>query len=220
MAEEHPEHVGPQFHGVYVSESTKGPYEGTEKHPQGRLFAPAGSTRVTRKLAPENWLKQSDTPAHDDIISWHGSEESSLPRSDEYEHRQLEPDDSSAYRHVDEPRVTTTSAKSTKTSDGRYQGAPDEPSTARLSACTSAHSTAALIARLDRSSTRRGSRRRRLPIRLEVASPRRRPVAAIVSGKYKSDQTILNNETGHEQTPRTHVGVMQLRTTPPRPPIS
>ena len=68
------------------------PLEGTAKNPQGRLFSPTGQfSGDPFKLAPENWMKQSDTPAHDDIIAWHGSEESQLPREDEYENRAWEP---------------------------------------------------------------------------------------------------------------------------------
>lgn len=85
------EHLASQTRNIWLADKSR-PYEGTEKHPQGRLFAPTGGyTGDPWKLAPENWLGQSDTPAHDDIVSWHSSEESTLPRSDEYEHRQHEP---------------------------------------------------------------------------------------------------------------------------------
>lgn len=81
----------PRRNRVFLQENTK-PLEGTEKHPQGRLFNPSGQfSGDPWKLAPDNWMKQSDTPAHDDLITWHSSESSQLPRTDEYEDRAFEP---------------------------------------------------------------------------------------------------------------------------------
>ena len=97
MADDPPEHISSQFHGSWIADKST-PLEGTNKHPQGRLFAPIGGYAGDPwKLAPENWLGQTDTPAHDDPIAWHGSNESALPRSDEYEGRAFDPPDHSDY---------------------------------------------------------------------------------------------------------------------------
>jgi hypothetical protein len=87
------EHLSQQTRHLWLADKSR-PYEGTEKHPQGRLFAPTGGyTGDPMRLHPSNWMRQSDTPAHDDVISWHGSEDSQLARSDEYEHRASDPSD-------------------------------------------------------------------------------------------------------------------------------
>ena len=81
------EHLSEQTRHLWLADKST-PLEGTAKHPQGRLFNPGGSyTGDPMRLHPSNWLKQGDTPAHSDVISWHGSEESALPREDVYEHR-------------------------------------------------------------------------------------------------------------------------------------
>ena len=88
------EHLSEQTRHLWLADKST-PLEGTEKHPQGRLFAPTGSyTGDPMRLHPTNWMKQpaeGETPAHGDIISWHGSEESTLPREDDYEMRQIDP---------------------------------------------------------------------------------------------------------------------------------
>lgn len=95
MADERPKHVGPQFHGVYTSDKST-PLEGTEKHGQGRLFAPTGRyTGDPWKLHPDEWLNQPKKPSFNEIpdsdtIAWHSSESSQLPRYDDPEMRQVE----------------------------------------------------------------------------------------------------------------------------------
>jgi hypothetical protein len=87
------EHLSEQTRHLWLADKSK-PYEGTAKNPQGRLFAPTGSyTGDPMKLHPANWLKQSDTPAHSDTIGWHSSHMSSLPRSDDYEDRAYSDED-------------------------------------------------------------------------------------------------------------------------------
>jgi hypothetical protein len=83
---------------VYEQE-TSTPLPGTGKHPQGRLFNPTGAYRGDPwKLHPENWMAQGGTapynqvPSRGDIISWHASESSQLPRYDDPHSRQVSED--------------------------------------------------------------------------------------------------------------------------------
>ena len=88
---------GPQFHGTWLSDTAK-PLPGTPRNPQGRLFRPTGRyTGDPWKLHPEEWLNQTGHPAfneipHSDIIAWHSSESSQMPRYDQPEGRQMESD--------------------------------------------------------------------------------------------------------------------------------
>ena len=110
------EHANPvQFHGVWEADKQAGPLEGTERHPQGRLFAPVGAYRGDPfKLTPENWLGHSATPAHSDTIAWHSSESSALPRYDSPESRQIESEYGSAWDDDDEDEEREDFSEDTK----------------------------------------------------------------------------------------------------------
>lgn len=85
---------GPQFHGSWLSDKAA-PLPGTPRTPQGRLFTPTGRyTGDPMRLSPSNWMKQpaeGETAAHDDIVSFHSSESSQLPRYDDPDSRQIDP---------------------------------------------------------------------------------------------------------------------------------
>ena len=188
------EHLSEQTRHLWLADKSK-PYEGTEKNPQGRLFAPTGSyTGDPMKLHPANWLKQSDTPAHSDTISWHGSEESSLPRSDEYEHRQHEeghgigPDWGTGDADDDEyyePDDFSTDSKDRPMGEygsvvGMHFGSPE--AAAERSPRPFLHP-----ARLPESTMAP-------PPRGSFSTPK--AGGGIVGGNYKSDNVIYNEETG------------------------
>jgi hypothetical protein len=88
-------HLGQQFHGSWVSDTTPTPLPGTTANPQGRLFAPVGMHAGDPwKLHPDNWMAGSDTVHKDipkgDVITWHASDSSAMPRYDEHEGRAYE----------------------------------------------------------------------------------------------------------------------------------
>ncbi len=87
---------GPQFHGTWLGDRAA-PLPGTPRTPQGRLFAPVGKyTGDPLKLHPSNWMQQpgeGEKSAHSDIITWHASDSTQLPRYDTPDHRQIQPED-------------------------------------------------------------------------------------------------------------------------------
>jgi hypothetical protein len=196
------EHLGPQtrrFWRSWVADQTSGPYEGTAKHPQGRLFAPLGSyTGDPWKLSPENWLKQSATPAHGDIISWHSSEEQTLPRSEEYEHRQLEPEHFAGADWGNEEYDE----------EGEYNEGYEDYSTDTQERPMAAYGSAVGMHFGDlAAASQRAPRPFIHPARIPketLASPPRgsfstpRPGGMPIGGEYKSNATIVNKETGEE----------------------
>lgn len=161
---------------------------GTAKNPQGRLFAPTGMyTGDPWRLAPENWMKQSATPAHSDPIAWHSSHSSALPRYDDPGSRAMEPDmDYDDYE--DEER------------DDFSVDTKDRPM-AEYGSAIGMH-LGSLEAAVDRAKTdvRNYSHPARIPSETIKEAPsgnfftQRRH--ANVSGSLRSERTILNAETG------------------------
>lgn len=89
MAEEH---MGSMFSGVTKAKRST-PLPGTEKHPQGRLFAPVGDFKGDPwQNTPENWMPKTTTTTHQAMDS-------------------AEMDDQGFMRRV--PGETTTSTKTT-----------------------------------------------------------------------------------------------------------
>lgn len=196
-------HGGPQFHGTWLADRSQ-PLPGTTKHPQGRMFAPIGNRAGDPwKQSPENWLRQSDTPSHNDIITWHASESSQLARYDDADSRQLDQYDFEGAdwdnHEIDE--------------EGNYNedytdfsvDAKDRPM-ADYGSAIGMH-----FGDPGAAGARPGSREwvhpARIPQESLVQPPRGnfatdRPGGSIAAGPYKSHTTIYNSETG-ESTPDT-----------------
>jgi hypothetical protein len=203
------EHLSEQTRHLWLSDKTT-QLPGTAKHPQGRLFAPVGGyTGDPMKLHPENWLKQSDTPAHGDVISWHGSEESSLPRSDDYEHRASEESD---FEGADwnNPYYDEEGEENEDYRDWSVDE-KDRPMT-NYGSAVGMHfgSPAAAADRGSKATPRPFVHPARLPESTMAPPPTggfstERPGGSIASGLYRSGQTIVNQETG-EKTVDTRWG--------------
>jgi hypothetical protein len=184
------EHLSEQTRHLWLSDKTT-PLPGSVKHPQGRLFAPTGSyTGDPMRLHPENWLKQSDTPAHSDTISWHGSEESSLPRSDEYEHRAHEPDYGTGpdwSTGEDDDEMEDFSVDSKDRPMGEYGSVVGMHFGSLAAASERAPRPFMHPARLPESTMAQ-------PPRGSFSTPK--AGGAIVGGDYRSNVNIYNEETG------------------------
>lgn len=194
------EHLSEQSRHLWLGGATRS-YAGTEKTPQGRLFAPTGSyTGDPMRLHPANWMKQpgeGETAAHDDIIAWHGSEESSLPRSDEYEHRHLEPDmfaggdwNNGEEGEEDFEDFSVDASERPMTDYGSAVGMHFGSLNAAASRAPRPHMHPARIPNASLESPPRGN------------FATNRPGGSIAAGPYKSGNVIVNQETG-ERTPDT-----------------
>lgn len=77
---------------VAYSDRQLGPFEGSQRNPQGRLFKPPSSGRSPSRFDLGNWL-QSDSR---DMVTWHHNDKEALPeydRSDFYDYLGDEPGD-------------------------------------------------------------------------------------------------------------------------------
>lgn len=193
------EHLSAQTRHLWLSEKAT-PLPGTAKHAQGRLFAPTGRYGGDPwKLHPSNWMQQpaeGDTPAHSDIISWHGSEESSLPRSDEYEHRQLDPSEFEGADWGNEQYDENME---------EYEGYHDFSLDDKERPMTNYGSAVGLHFGSLEAAASRAPRPHMHPARIPsdtlVPPPRGgfatdRPGGGIAGGDYKSNNVIVNEETG------------------------
>ena len=195
--------MGGQFRSRVTIAEKSAPLTGTTKHPQGRLFNPTGQFAGDPwKLSADNWMQQSDTPAHDDVVSWHSSESSQLPRYDDASQRQLDPVDFEGpdwgNEEMDEEGEYNEDYQDFSVDE------KDRPM-ADYGSAVGMHFGSV------KASTDRGSRPYVHPVRIPtetLAEPARgnfsteRPGGGIAAGPHKSNSIIVNSETG-ERTPDT-----------------
>jgi hypothetical protein len=203
------EHLSEQTRHLWLADKST-PLEGTAKHPQGRLFNPGGSyTGDPMRLHPSNWLKQGDTPAHSDVISWHGSEESALPREDLYEHRASDEGDFEG-SDWNNPYYDDEGEENPDYVDYSVDS-HDRPMT-NYGSAVGMHfgSLKAVVDRDSKATPRPFVHPARIPEATMAPPPTGgfstdRPGGSIASGLYRSGQTIVNQETG-EKTVDTRWG--------------
>jgi len=200
MADVHPDQFANFPHAWDTGPST--PVPGSARHPQGRLFNPGGMyTGDPWKLSPENWMKGSGTPAHNDIITWHGSESSQLPRYDMPDMRQVDPYEHEGADWGNEEIDPETGEYNDDYVD--YSVDTKDRPMADYGSAVGMHfgSPNAAISRGETSSPRPFLHAVRLPESTLAPPPRGgfstpRPGGSIAGGDYRSGNLIVNKETG------------------------
>ena len=189
---------GPQFHGTWLSDKAT-PLPGTPRTPQGRLFAPTGRyTGDPMRLHPTNWMGQGDTPAHEDIVSFHSSESSQLPRYDDPHSRQID-----QYEHEgpdwDNSEMTEEGDYNEDYTDFSVDE-KDRPMANYGSAVGMHFGDVKAGIERDKDRTREHIHPVRIPSETLTDPPRgnfstERPGGSIAAGPYRSNVNVINAET-------------------------